>query len=63
LIGVYVTIPFVLGVPPVLGWFIGNWLDHHLGTSPYLMFIFILLGIVAGLREFLRIIKRFGNED
>ena len=60
-IGVYVTIPFVLAVPPVLGWFIGNWLDGKLKTGPYLMFLFLVLGFVAGFREVFRIIKKFGN--
>jgi ATP synthase protein I len=61
-IGAYVTIPFVLAVPPVLGWFVGSWLDGKLGTEPYLMYLFLLLGFVAGFRELYRIIKKFGNE-
>lgn len=62
LIGMYMTIPFVLGVPPVIGWLIGHWLDSKFGTDPILMFIFIILGFTAGIREFYRIIKRFGND-
>lgn len=61
LIGVYITIPFVLAVPPIIGWAIGNWLDKKFDTSPFLMYSLIILGIVAGIREFYRIIKRFGN--
>lgn len=60
-VGVFVTVPFVLSVPPVLGWFIGQWLDDHLGTAPFLMYSLIILGFVAGCREFYRLIKRFGN--
>jgi ATP synthase protein I len=59
--GAYVTIPFVLAVPPVLGWFVGSWLDGKIGTDPYLMYLFLLLGFVAGFRELYRIIKKFGN--
>lgn len=59
--GVYITVPFVLAVPPVLGWLIGSWLDQTLATAPYLMYMFILLGFVAGFRELYRIIKKFGN--
>lgn len=58
---VFITIPFVLSIPPILGWFIGSWLDEKLGTKPYLMFLLIALGFIAGFREFYRIVKRFGN--
>lgn len=61
-IGVFMTIPFVLAVPPVLGWWIGSWLDGKINSSPYLMYTFIALGFVAGIREVYRLIKRFGNE-
>lgn len=61
-IGAYITVPFVLAVPPVLGWFIGSWLDKKLGTGPYLMYLFLLIGFVAGFREVHRIVKKFGND-
>lgn len=60
-IGIYMTIPFVLAIPPVLGWFIGSWLDEKLGSASFFMYFFIVLGFVAGFRELYRIIKRFGN--
>lgn len=60
-LGVYITIPFVLALPPIFGWFIGSWLDKKLDTDPYLMYLFILLGFVAGFREFYRILTRFGD--
>lgn len=61
LIGAYVTIPFALALPPIIGWFIGSWLDKWWNTSPYLMYVFMVLGFVAGFREVFRIVKRFGN--
>lgn len=61
LIAAFVTIPFVLAVPPILGWFIGSWLDKTLDTEPYLMYVFIFFGIVSSFRECYRIIKKFGN--
>lgn len=60
-IGAFMSIPFVLAIPPVLGWFLGTWLDRKLDTEPYLMYLFLALGFVAGIREVYRIIKRFGN--
>lgn len=61
-IGVFMTIPFVLAIPPMLGWWIGQWLDEKFNIAPYMMYIFIVLGFIAGFREVYRIIKRFGNE-
>jgi ATP synthase protein I len=61
-IGVFVILPFVLAVPPILGWFIGKWLDKHLHTSPYLKYVFLILGILAGIRECYRLIKEYGDK-
>ncbi|MCE2982120.1 MAG: AtpZ/AtpI family protein [Parachlamydia sp.] len=60
-VGVYLTIPFILSVSPILGWLIGNWLDKRLHTAPFLMYGGVLLGFIAGFREIYRIIKRFGD--
>lgn len=62
-IGVFITIPFVLAVPPIIGWFIGSWLDGFFGTEPYLMYILLVLGFIAGFREMYRIVKRYGDGD
>lgn len=60
-IGVYLTIPFVLAVSPILGWWIGSWLDRKFDTAPYLMYMGLLFGFVAGFRELYHLIKRFGD--
>jgi ATP synthase protein I len=60
-IGVYLTIPFVLAVSPILGWWIGSWLDKKFETTPYLMYAGLLFGFVAGFRELYNLIKRFGD--
>jgi ATP synthase protein I len=60
-LGVFMTIPFILAVPPVLGWFIGKWLDEKFNSKPFFMYLLILLGFMAGFREVYRIIKRFGD--
>ena len=60
--GAFVTIPFVLALPPIIGWFLGRLLDKYLHTSPYLMYLFLLLGIAAGIKEFIHIIKKYGNK-
>jgi ATP synthase protein I len=60
-VGAFVTIPFVLAIPPIIGWFIGDWIDKKWGTGPYLMLLFLGLGFAAGIKEFIRILKRFGD--
>lgn len=60
-IGVFLSIPFVLAVPPILGWYLGQWIDERSGTAPVFMYILIVLGIVAGFREVYRIIQRYGR--
>lgn len=59
---VYATIPFALGLPPVIGWLTGTWLDDTFGTGHVFMYVLIALGFAAGFREVYRIIKRFGDE-
>ena len=55
------TIPFVLAVPPMVGWVIGKWLDDYFGTGNKIMYVFLILGLIAGFRELFRIIKKYGN--
>lgn len=55
----YLTLPFVLGIPPIVGWGVGSWLDQHFETAPYAMYIFLVLGMVAGVREFYRIVTKY----
>lgn len=60
-IGVLLTLPFVMAIPPVVGWLLGRWLDEAANTKPFFMYTLIVLGIVAGFREMYRIIIRFGS--
>jgi ATP synthase protein I len=48
------TPAFAIGI----AFFIGLKLDRWLGTSPWLTGIFILFGIIAGIREVYRSVKR-----
>jgi len=45
------TVPLNVVVATFVGLAIGYGLDKLFGTSPYLTFIFLILGIVAGFRE------------
>ena len=61
-IALYTTIPFILALCPIVGGFIGNKLDKWLDTSPYLMYILGLLGLLGGGLEVYNIIKRVSKE-
>ena len=47
-----------LGLSVVFGVLFGRWLDGKLGTTPWLMLVFLLLGLVAGFRSVLRAVRR-----
>jgi len=60
-IGILTTIPILMAVGPILGYYIGNFLDQKLGTTPYLMVVFILFGFVAAGKGVYDLIKRAGQ--
>ena len=56
-IGLLGAIPMMIGLGPLIGYLIGEWLDDLLGTAPYLMILFIALGFGAAVKETIKIIK------
>ncbi len=52
-----------LGISVAVGLLFGYWLDEKAGTSPWLMLLFMVLGLVAGFRGVLRAIKRAEEAD
>ncbi len=46
-----------LAIAIVIGYFGGRWLDGKLGTSPWLMWIGLGLGLVAGFRSLYRLAR------
>jgi len=64
-LGLLGTIPILLVVGPVVGFFIGRWLDSKLGTEPYLLIVFLVFGFIASGKEIYVIIKRAeqGNDE
>jgi len=47
-----------LGIAVGLGALFGSWLDGKLGTEPWMMLAFLILGAVAGFRGVLRAVAR-----
>ena len=56
------TIPILLAAGPLAGFFIGRFLDRWLGTDPFLMVIFLILGFVASGKEIYNIVRKV-NKD
>jgi len=52
------SIALILPSSIAVGLFIGYMLDKWLGTRPWLLLTFTILGIVSGLLSFLRAIKK-----
>jgi F0F1-type ATP synthase assembly protein I len=47
-----------LGLSVIIGLVLGYYLDRELGTSPWLMLMFLGFGFVAGFRGVLRAVRR-----
>lgn len=61
-LGILTTIPIILAVGPIVGYFIGSFLDKKLHTQPYLMIVFIVFGFVAAGRGVYDLVKRASQE-
>ena len=62
-LSLYLVIPMLLLVSPIIGLYLGKFLDSLFHTEPILMIIFIGLGFVAGGREVYRILARIAREE
>jgi len=53
----------LLIVSPLVGFFVGSWLDRRFGISPWLTILGLILGFVAGARETVQIYRRYTAEE
>jgi F0F1-type ATP synthase assembly protein I len=61
-VAILTTLPIILAVGPILGYFLGNYLDKKLNTSPYLMILFIIFGFVASGRQVYNLVVKSTKE-
>ena len=61
-LGLLTTIPMILAAAPLIGYFGGRWLDGKLGTEPWLSMVLLLVGLVAGVRETILILKKAARD-
>jgi ATP synthase protein I len=47
-----------MGLAVIIGLMFGYWLDRELGTSPWMMLLFLGFGLVAGFRGVIRAVGR-----
>jgi ATP synthase protein I len=63
-IGLLTSIPFLMGVPPVVGLLIGRYLDKKISSAyPVFTIIFMLLGFAAGVREVVLALRKANAPD
>jgi len=56
-ISLLTAIPALLVLGPLLGLWVGRYLDRRLDTEPYMLVLFVVLGFVASGRETWKLIK------
>jgi ATP synthase protein I len=57
------SIALILPASIAVGLFFGYFLDRRLGTEPWLLLIFLVLGIASGLLSLFRAIKKQWKDD
>jgi ATP synthase protein I len=62
-IGYFSTLGLQVAFAVLIGYFFGHWLDGKLDTSPWLTYIFLLVGILAAFRNIGYAIKRVEKAD
>lgn len=62
-LGVVTTIPIILLIGPMVGYFIGSWVDRKLLIYPWVTIILVGLGFVGSGREVVRLLKETLKED
>jgi F0F1-type ATP synthase assembly protein I len=55
-------IGFMMAACILGGYFVGSYLDSKFDTAPWLMLVFLLLGIAAGFIEIYNIMKKLTKE-
>lgn len=62
LVGLASTLGLTIVIATFIGLAVGLWLDEVFDTSPWLTVIFLILGIIAGFRNFYRFMSKRAKE-
>lgn len=55
------AIPAILAACPIVGYLLGHWVDEGLGIAPYGGLLGLLLGLAAGVRETVLLVRRLNS--
>lgn len=61
-LGLLTTIPMILAAAPLVGYFLGRWLGGKLGLEQLLSLLGLGVGIVAGVRETVVILRKASRD-
>jgi F0F1-type ATP synthase assembly protein I len=61
--GLLLAIPTLLIVAPLVGFWIGDWLDRRFKTAPWLGLLGLVVGFAAAGRETYQIYRRYMAEE
>lgn len=61
--GLLLAIPTLLIVSPLVGFWIGDWIDGRAGTGPWLGIVGLVVGFAAAGRETYRIYRRVEADE
>ncbi len=61
-LGLLTTIPMILAAAPLVGFYLGHWLDRWLGTEPWITYGMLAIGLVAGIRETVLILRKASRD-
>ncbi|MBN1585821.1 MAG: AtpZ/AtpI family protein [Candidatus Omnitrophica bacterium] len=56
-LGLWLTLPILLAVAPLVGLFAGQWVDRKFGCAPWGALILTFVGLAAGVVETQRLVK------
>ena len=52
-----------LGISVIIGLIIGDYLDGLFGTKPWLLLVFLIIGLITGFRSVLRLLKKVNSDN
>ena len=62
-IGLYTSIHIMLGVGPLLGWWLGKEAQQRWGGEPWLVVAGVVLGLAVAVRQVYKVIKRGSEQE
>jgi len=61
-VGLLTTIPLLLAVSPIIGFFIGSFLDKRFNTDPIFTIVFLVIGFIAGARQVMNVVRKTSKD-